>query len=546
MLQGLADSAELMPGGCLVRDANGLVLGFNETFARLCGKSGRLTRGRPFSDCVRPSLAGHFARADAARVRSLRFVLTLKRERGASSAYLVRQIRHEIKGQLYGWVTTVHRVRRVEQENQQIHRIAGTLTNRNFAALREVLPRVMEETALSVRARGARVYWKTGGAGSLEVLCRWPDEAEAQDTVVDPVWWHELTPAAPLKNAALTDSSPERCDMYPVHAQGQLLGALVLIEPREESAVPSIVATLFAGLIVRREIETLLNAYSVDLEKRVQERTTDLNVAYETLKQTQAQLVQAGKMASIGQLAAGVAHEINNPVGFVKSNLNMIDRYVMTLVQEAGDACEGRERIAAVEAKLREVVTESLEGIERIQDIVLNLRDFARIEEGHAGTADVNELIELSLKVLRNELKYTVTVHRDTGEVPEIWCRPERLNQVFVNLILNALHAVGGQGDIWITTGVDDDNVMIRIADNGVGMTPEVKERVFEPFFTTRDVGAGTGLGLSIVWDIISSHDGAIVVDTAPGEGTAFTITLPIRKQESSLPANFEAIMQNL
>lgn len=318
---------------------------------------------------------------------------------------------------------------------------------------------------------------------------------------------------------------------YPVHTRHELLGVLVFASPevgmteRYEETLPlmRVVALLFAHVMVRQEIETLLNDYSINLERKVEERTNDLKVAYQTLKQTQSQLLQAGKMASIGQLAAGVAHEINNPVGYVKSNLHSLREYARELQQKLGGAH------ADLLDEMHEMLDESIEGTRRVDDIVSNLRTFSRMDRGERTLASVNELIETTLTVIRNEIKYTAEVERDFGEVPDIYCSPDRLNQVFVNLLINAAQAIEDRGTIRITTGQDEDTVMVQISDTGRGITAEDQERIFEPFFTTKDVGQGTGLGLSIVYDIVTAHGGTISVDSEPGVGSTFTLALPIQ-----------------
>ena len=242
------------------------------------------------------------------------------------------------------------------------------------------------------------------------------------------------------------------------------------------------------------------------------------------------QLLQSDKLAAIGQLAAGVAHEINNPMGYITSNLNTMNRYLGTLGHCVDDTEDADQKV-----KLREIiedfndaVKESLSGAKRVKEIVADLKSFSRVDRLEMTHASVNECLRTTLNVVWNELKYKCQVEQDFGEVREIMCLPNQLNQVFLNILLNASQAMKESGGIiWIRTWEAEDQVCISVKDNGVGMPPDVEKRIFEPFYTTKDVGKGTGLGLSISYDIISQHKGSIEVRSTLGEGTEFLITLP-------------------
>jgi two-component system NtrC family sensor kinase len=275
-----------------------------------------------------------------------------------------------------------------------------------------------------------------------------------------------------------------------------------------------------------------------------------LATAYTDLKSAQSQLLQQDKMASIGQLAAGVAHEINNPMGFILSNLGTLARYCERLVRfidlqaeaigtvgpdEGGN--DARKRVAVERASLKidtiindigDLIAESVEGGGRVKQIVMNLKRFSHIDEASVQPTDLNAALDDTLAIVWNELKYKVEIHKDYGELPLLACNVGQLNQVFMNLLLNAAQAVSGHGEIRITTRCKGDAVEITIADTGCGMPPEVVPRIFEPFYTTKEVGKGTGLGLSIAYDIIQKHHGHIVAASQAGQGTTFTITLPI------------------
>ncbi len=288
--------------------------------------------------------------------------------------------------------------------------------------------------------------------------------------------------------------------------------------------------------------------------------TRDLRQAYEALKrekaeqiiligkleQAQNQLLQSEKMASIGQLAAGVAHEINNPVGFVNSNLGTLKNYVEQLfaVIDAYEACEAvhaihsEPLIAAKQAAdlgfLRQDIVallgESRDGLERVKKIVQDLKDFSHVDEAEWQQADLNAGLESTLNVVWNELKYKTEVVKDYGELPLIECLPFQLNQVFLNLLMNAAHAIAEHGTITLRTGTEDGGVWVEIADTGCGIPPENLKRIFDPFFTTKPVGKGTGLGLSLSYGIVQRHHGRVEVTSELGKGTAFRLHLPLRQ----------------
>ncbi len=273
----------------------------------------------------------------------------------------------------------------------------------------------------------------------------------------------------------------------------------------------------------------------------------ELERAYGELKATQAKIVQQEKMASIGQLAAGVAHEINNPMGFISSNLGTMRKYLgrlaehVAFVSNAIDSLpddEFRQGILEQRKTLKidylledgkDLIDECLEGAERVRSIVQNLKSFSRVDESECKPVDINECLESTIKIVWNELKYKATLIRDLGTLPMTRCYPQQLNQVFMNLLVNASQAIETQGEIRVRTWQEVDSVCASVSDTGCGIPEGVLSRIFEPFFTTKDVGKGTGLGLSITYDIIKKHKGEIFVESRPGEGTTFTIRLPIQ-----------------
>ena len=259
------------------------------------------------------------------------------------------------------------------------------------------------------------------------------------------------------------------------------------------------------------------------------------------LKATQAQLLQSEKMASIGQLAAGVAHEINNPIGYVYANFNTLSGYVTELLAAAKGGADAPARPLDLEFlsdDLPDLLRETRDGLDRVTKIVRDLKDFSRIDTSDAWeSADLMAGLESTLNIVQNEVKYKATIDRRLVALPEVCCRPSEINQVFMNLLVNAAQAIPERGVIRLASGFDDDQVWIEVADTGKGMTAEVQNRIFEPFYTTKPVGQGTGLGLSLSYTIVQKHHGRIEVDSEPGRGTTFRITLPRRQPEASAAA---------
>jgi PAS domain S-box-containing protein len=294
------------------------------------------------------------------------------------------------------------------------------------------------------------------------------------------------------------------------------------------------------------------------LEARVQTRTADLHalnkilhaekermvVLIKELEAAQSQLLQSERMASIGQLAAGVAHEINNPVGFVNSNLGSLQHYVVDLLRllsaygrvESALPQEFAQQIGDVKKEIdfefmRDDITvllnESLDGLKRVTRIVQDLKNFSHVEESESQWADLEAGIESTLRVVWNELKYKAEVVKEFAGVPQIKCYPFQLNQVFMNLLVNASHAIEERGKITVRTGFDDQQVWVQVQDTGKGIPPENLPKIFDPFFTTKPVGKGTGLGLSLAYGIVQKHQGHIEVSSEVGKGTVFTVFLP-------------------
>ena len=270
-----------------------------------------------------------------------------------------------------------------------------------------------------------------------------------------------------------------------------------------------------------------------NLEERVSQRTAELTRTLGELRETQAQLVQSEKMAALGDLVAGVAHEINTPLGAVSSNTDLVARALARVKDAVADPTQAEKSRSYIDraAAMAEV---SREACRRIGEIVRSLRNFARLDEAERKPADLHEGIESTLTLASHLLKNRITLHRDFGELPAVDCYANQLNQVFLNILVNASQAIEGQGEITIRTrpvpesGSAAQSVVIEISDTGAGIAPENLEKIFNPGFTTKGVGVGTGLGLAICYRIIANHQGKIEVSSAVGKGTTFRITLPV------------------
>jgi signal transduction histidine kinase len=302
------------------------------------------------------------------------------------------------------------------------------------------------------------------------------------------------------------------------------------------------------------------------MEVKMRANTAELEQAYAQLKSSQLALVQSEKMASLGQMVAGVAHEINTPLGYVQNNVaigqelftqmqGVLGTYE-TLIDQLLDGDADEEQLAAqmqLAAAMRRdgnmqemlgemngLMADSLYGIEQISGLVHDLKNFSRMDAAANDLTNLNDCIESALNIGRNVLKNKVEVVKDLAQLPEIMCAPSQLNQVFLNLFTNAAQAMETQGTLYIKSWHDAAHIHISVTDTGKGIPAEIVNRIFDPFFTTKPVGEGTGLGLAITHQIIQQHGGSIHVESRIGEGTSFHVSLPVTHRDTPEPSSQE------
>jgi len=316
----------------------------------------------------------------------------------------------------------------------------------------------------------------------------------------------------------------------------RLLEALKNKDPGEELVELPIETSTELGLLTQKFNELFAKIFKA--QKQLKTNIVKLEDVNTEIKGTQSKLVHNEKMASLGQLVAGVAHELNNPIGFIYSNMGHLREYTNNLVkiiEEGGGNSEETNKLKEeldydfMVRDLPKLIQSCEDGAQRTRDIVLGLRNFSRIEEAKLKEVDITEGIDRTLDLLKGELKSKVTVIKKYAKSPLINCYPSQLNQVFMNIIVNSIHAIDERGELSIQTKITDNKfIEISFKDTGRGIEKETIEKIFDPFFTTKDIGKGTGLGLSISYGIIQNHDGNIKVNSKVGEGTEFIITLPI------------------
>jgi len=322
-----------------------------------------------------------------------------------------------------------------------------------------------------------------------------------------------------------------------------LLGAIQAMEQRDEAVEIPVTSDNELGVLTEsfNRMSRRVRAARLDLENKIRE----LEQAYVDLKDAQSKLVHSAKMVSLGQLVAGVAHELNNPIGFIYSNMTHLRDYSDKLFKLIDAAEKDPAKLEKLKSEydfeyivqdLPRLIQSCEDGSRRVRDIVVGLRNFSRLEEAKIKKISISESLTDTLKLLSGELKGRIQVHTEFAETPEVMCFASQLNQVFMNILSNAAQAIEGEGEIWIKTRhipaaaavAGSGSVEISIRDSGKGMSPEIQEKIFDPFFTTKSVGQGTGLGLSISYGIIRKHSGDISVKSELGKGTEFVVTLPV------------------
>jgi signal transduction histidine kinase len=321
------------------------------------------------------------------------------------------------------------------------------------------------------------------------------------------------------------------------------------IEGFQCGAIDFVTKPFEAGILLMR-VKTRLELNR--LRRQTKERLAELERTQTLLhsemnarNELQAQLFQQEKMASIGQLAAGVAHEINNPMGFVISNLGTLEKYIARFDEYLGildRTCgEALSQVSAERSRLKIdyliqdthlLLEECLGGAIRVKEIVQNLKSFSRIDQPGCHQTDINQCLESAITIAWNEIKYMAEIVKELSKLPPVTCNPQQINQVFLNLLKNAAQSIELPGAITLRSWCSADSVYVSVTDTGRGIPQENRSRIFEPFFTTKEVGKGTGLGLSISYDIIAKHGGEITVQSQVGIGSTFTVRLPVHETQ--------------
>ncbi len=432
-----------------------------------------------------------------------------------------------------------------------------------YSALRESENR-FKELAENISA----LIWITN-ANHVPIFCNqfWFSTFNLQfDTLTREQWLNAIHPKDRDKVTQTYSRAAEELSKFKI--QYRVLTADGKITWIYETAVPRLRKNgSFAGLMGcgmditgQKQAETVLARSNAQLEEEVEKRTQELIEINRTLefeknqqlllnnqlKETQAHLLQSEKMASIGQLAAGVAHEINNPIGYINSNLTSLKNYIdhllalLAIYEKHEATCANAAQFADIKAfkqkidleflktDVLDLLAESQEGATRVKKIVQDLKDFSHLGGDDWQWTDLQAGLERTLNIVNNEIKYNITIIKEFGHLPEVKCLPNQLNQVFMNLLINAAHAIEDKGIITLRTGTKGDYAWVEISDTGKGIASEHLSKIFDPFFTTKPVGKGTGLGLSVSYNIIKKHQGEIQVSSQLNKGTTFKIVLPI------------------
>jgi two-component system, NtrC family, sensor kinase len=410
---------------------------------------------------------------------------------------------------------------------------------------------IVDDNVANIEVLGAaltndyEIHFATGGAEGIDLATRVPPDLILLDVMMPDMDGFEtcrcLRTNVQLRDTPVIFISALDAVTDKVRAF-QAGGNDYVTKPFQPEEVHARVATHVALYRTRRDLH--------EREEKLRQNLDELERAHARLKEMSSQLLQSEKLASIGQLAAGVAHEINNPIGFVNSNLGTLKTYVEQLLglldeyallepeappplRQRIDEAKKRADLDFLRGDLSALIVESMDGAARVRRIVQDLRDFSRPGDSEWQEVDLHAGLESTLNVVANEIKYKADVVREYGNLPLIDGLPFQLNQVFLNLLVNAAQAIAERGTITLRTACEGDWVYVAVTDTGSGMTPETRDHIFEPFFTTKPVGKGTGLGLSVAYGIIEKHGGRVDVSSEPGKGTTFTVWLPVSRATS-------------
>lgn len=426
------------------------------------------------------------------------------------------------------------------------------------------IKRFFEDVLVDLQdATGASVgiYVSLDGAGAPRSLLSPGTDVALLTELKQSSVFHEILAAAcvgtgVVSNQGVSGSTPAILAnpmlVAPVFIRGKAVGVFVMLGREGEGVFSRDDLTMLEQLLpdVTRVLERL------DLLRALEQSNRSLHaeqlkqqVLIEQLEAAQSQLMQSEKMASVGQLAAGVAHEINNPIGFVYSNLGTLEKYLENLFEIVdnyelaesaitdGDVlarlqlAKQKLDLPFLKEDLPALMGESKDGITRVKKIVQDLKDFSHVDVTEEWElADLQRGIDTTLNIVSNEIKYKAEVIKEYGNIPEVKCLSSQLNQVFMNLLVNAAHAIEDRGTITIRTGQQGQEVWVEVSDTGKGIAPENLKRIFDPFFTTKPIGKGTGLGLSMAYGIMKKHHGRIEVQSEVGKGTTFRVSLPVEQ----------------
>jgi len=330
-----------------------------------------------------------------------------------------------------------------------------------------------------------------------------------------------INTSSPELQEANTENSKPRL-VVPVIYQGEIFGIILLYHINSKRIWHTEEVSLVEGLCA----QVASAIYQASLFEKVENQRKELELTLTQLKEAQTQLIQSEKMASLGKLVAGVAHEINTPIGSISSNIDMLVKYTRKLKEQESD----NHKLGSIFTVLDDINAINTEAIRRINTIIKSLRNFARLDEAELKKVDIHEGIQSTLMLINHEIKNRIKIIEEYGNLPAVECYPNLLNQVFMNILVNAYQSIDNEGTITIKTDIKDNKVQITISDTGKGISQENLPKIYDPGFTTKGVGVGTGLGLSICYQIVEKHQGTILVNSQTGLGTVFIVEIPLRQ----------------